>query len=57
VATKKSTGKKGNKKHGRMKKKPSHIRYNAENRREKNKLRRMARIKRKMERKARRRNA
>ena len=57
MATKKSTGKKGNKKHGRMKKKPSHIRYNAENRREKNKLRRMARIKRKMERKARRRNA
>jgi len=46
-------GKSGNAKHGRMKRKPSHIRYNAENRREKNKERRLARLARKAERKGR----
>lgn len=37
-------GGKKNRKHGRNKKKPSMIRYNAENRCEKNKARRAARV-------------
>ena len=44
-------GKSGNAKHGRDKRKPAHKRYNAEDRRERNKEIRMARIARKMERK------
>jgi len=45
-------GKSGTKKHGREKKKPSHKRYNAENRREKHKAARLARLARKAVRKA-----
>ena len=49
-------GKSGSKKHGRGKRKPSHIRYNAENRREKHKVVRAARLARKAARKAKKRS-
>jgi hypothetical protein len=45
-------GKSGNAKHGRGKRKPSHVRYNATNRREKNKEKKLARLARKAEKKA-----
>ena len=46
-------GKSGNKKHGRQKKKPAHIRYNSDGRREKNKARKAAKIAKRLEKKAR----
>jgi len=45
-------GKSGNRKHGRNKRKPSHIRYNYERRWEKNKARRIAKQARKEAKKA-----
>ncbi len=48
------TGKSGNKKHGRQMKKPAHIRYTNERRWEKNKERKASKIKKELEKKAKR---